>query len=80
MLKPMNKPSSQLCPKCNRPFIRKVNYNFNYDIYIHKQKESSKWLYGLIDYCIVTKDYVYDHPKPDVTSQPLNPGYRTLKP
>ena len=68
-----------LCPKCNKPYVSVVRCNSNYDVYVHKQKNNSKWLYGLIDYCIVTKDYVYNHPEPDTTGSPLNPGYRQNK-
>ena len=76
----MNNPSSKLCPKCGKPFKRIAVYNTNYNVYVHKQEEMAKGLHGLIDYCIVTKNYVYNLPEPDITGKPLNPGYRTLKP
>jgi hypothetical protein len=65
-----------LCPKCGKPFKRIIKFNSNYDIYIHKQKAGSDWLLHLIEYCIVTKDYVYNHSEPDIIESPLNPGYR----
>ena len=76
----MNQPSSKLCPKCGKPFIEKRTFNSNYDIYVHDREPNSIVFNGLTRYCIVTKDYVYNHPEPDVTGRPLNPGYRTLKP
>ena len=75
----MERPSSQLCPKCNKPYKYKRQYNSNYDVYVHKQNDTAKGLNGLIDVCIVTKDYEYNHPEPDITGRPLNPGYRRLK-
>lgn len=75
----MNNPSLILCPKCGKPYKVKRQYNSNYDIVIHKQKKEAKGLISLIEYCIVTKDYVYNHPEPDVTGRPLNPGYKGSK-
>lgn len=76
----MNNPSLKLCPKCGKPFIEVRDYNSNYKVYVHKVDNHSKGWARLIDYCIVTNNYVYSHPLPDTTVSPLNPKYRTTKP
>ena len=76
----MNNPSTKLCPKCGKPFVRIAKFNSDYNIYIHKQKEDHKGLYGLIEYCIVTTSHVYNPPKIIADGLPLNPAYRSSKP
>ena len=76
----MNNPNSKLCPKCGKPYIQVIKFNFNYRFYIHKRKKESVDLFGLIDYCIVSPDYDYKLPGPDTTASPLNPKYRTSLP
>lgn len=72
----MNNWNSQLCPKCNKLYKRRVFININYSVFVHKAIAESVWLYGLIEYCIVNADYDYKHPKPDVIETPLNPNYK----
>ena len=73
-------PSSELCPKCNKPYLEKKKYNTNYDLYIHKRKEGSCSFIGIIDYCIVTKGYRYIHPVNNKAIEKLHPEYRKEKP
>ena len=76
----MNKASSELCPKCNEPFIEKREFNTNYDIYIHKRQPDTLCFHGLIDYCIVTKGHEYIHPVNKKAIRKLHPEYRKKKP
>ena len=76
----MNNPSLKLCPKCGKSYIEVRKFNSNYNIYIHKRKEESAGLFGLIDYCIVSVGHVYDQPTPNDQYSKLNPVYRTSKP
>lgn len=76
----MNNPSSKLCPKCGKPYTEIRKIDCNYDLYVHDFNVKFKGLTSLKSYCVITKGYNYNHPEPDVTGKPLNPGYRTLKP
>jgi len=76
----VNNPSNAKCPKCGNPYLRAHHYNCNYTIYVHKQEENSKGLKGLIKYCIVAIDHVYQWPEVVTLINKLNPDYRKLIP
>ena len=76
----MNNPSDDKCPKCGNPYLRTHKYNYNYCIYVHKQTEDSRGLIGLIKFCIVATDHIYEWPEVNNIIVKLNPKYKTSKP
>ena len=76
----MNNSRNAKCPKCGNPYLRAHKYNYNYIIYIHKQEEGQKGLRGLIKYCIVATDHIYEWPEVNNIIVKLNPKYRAPTP
>lgn len=76
----MRNQTDDKCPKCGNPYLRTHVYNPNYIIYVHKEKEDSKGLRGLIQYCIVSVNHVYEWPAVNNIITALNPKYRIATP
>jgi hypothetical protein len=75
----MNNPSNNLCPKCNKAYLKKIHYDTCYDVYIHERLPNTKRLDGITKYCIVEIGYNYNHPVIKKEIKKLHPEYRKTK-
>lgn len=67
------------CPKCGKSFLEVREVNCNYSIYVHSRDPGTSGLIGLIKYCIVSNNVVYDQSIELVPAKPLNPNYKRTK-